>query len=331
MVVVTGATGHIGSVLVRELIQRGEKVSALVLPSDNLIAIKDLDLEIVRGDVRELETLVTAFQGAKKVYHLAGMVSIETGKKKLLEDINLKGTKNVIEACLQTGVDRLVYVSSIHAFSEPPPGIPIVETKTFDSSKLVGQYAKTKAAATMEVLIAVERGLDAVVVHPTGVIGPYEYKLSNTGQLIFDFMHGKLFAYLDGAYDFVDVRDVAKGIVLACEKGKRGENYILSGERIKIKELLTILEQETGVRAPKLKIPFWLAKLIGPLSELYYLLKKQQPLFTSYSITTLFSNSLTSNKKAVLELGYETRPIREAIKDTIRWFREHENIVQIKK
>lgn len=323
MIVVTGATGHIGNALVRELITREERIRAVVPPFEDFSSIKNFDLEIAEGDVRDISSLVKAFNGAQHVYHLAGIVSISSGRNKLLYDVNVTGTKNVVEACIQAKIKRLVYVSSIHAFEEPPHGTPITETKKFNPSEVIGQYAKSKAAATNEVFRGVEMGLDAVIVHPTGVIGPYEYRLSNTGQLIYDFVHKKLFAYIDGAYDFVDARDVAKGIILACEKGRKGENYILSGEQITVKQILRILEDETGIKAPNIKMPIWLAKLTSPLSELYYKLKKQQPLYTSYSITTLLSNSVTTHEKAAEELGYMARPIKDSIRDTVKWIKEN--------
>ncbi|HZX21832.1 MAG TPA: NAD-dependent epimerase/dehydratase family protein, partial [Clostridia bacterium] len=241
------------------------------------------------------------------------------GRNRLLHEVNVEGTKNVMEACIQSKIKRLVYVSSIHAFEEPPFGTPITETKDFNPSKVIGQYAKSKAAATNAVFKGVERGLDAVIVHPTGIIGPYEYRLSNTGQLIYDFLHKKLFAYIDGSYDFVDIRDVAKGIILACEKGRMGENYILSGEQVTVRGILKILEDETGIKTPNIKIPIWLAKLTSPLSELYYKIKKQQSLYTSYSIATLLSNSITTHEKAAKELGYTARSIKESIRDTAKF------------
>lgn len=323
MIVVTGATGHIGNVLVRELVSKGERIRAIVPPIEDISSIKAFDLEIVEGDVRDYGSLVKAFNGAEYVYHLAGIVSISSGRNRLLHEVNVEGTKNVVRACIQSKIKRLVYVSSIHAFEEPPHGTPITETKDFNPSKVMGQYAKSKAAATNEVFKGVESGLDAVILHPTGVIGPYEYRLSNTGQLIYDFMHKKLFAYIDGSYDFVDVRDVAKGIILACEKGRMGENYILSGEQVTVRGILKILEDETGIKAPNIKIPIWLAKLTSPLSELYYKIKKQQPLYTSYSIATLLSNSNTTHEKAAKELGYTARSIKESIRDTAKWIQEN--------
>lgn len=325
MIAVTGATGHIGNVLVRELLDKGEKIRAIVPDFEDTSSLKNLDIEIIKGDVRDVNSLINAFNGAEYVYHLAGIISISSGMAKKIHEINVTGTKNVIEACIINKVKRMVYVSSIHAFTEPPHGIPIIETKYFDPSKAVGHYAKSKAEATIEVLKSIDRGLDAVIVHPTGVIGPYEFKLSNTGQVVSDFLNRKLFAYIDGAYDFVDVRDVATGIIMACKYGQTGENYILSGEQITVFSMLKILEEETGIKAPKTKIPAWLAKLSAPLFELYYRLMKQQPIFTSYSITTLKSNSLTSFDKAAKELGYKARPIRESIKDTITWIIENKN------
>ena len=323
MIVVTGATGHIGNVTVRELLARGQKnIRAVIPPFEDTSPLTGLDIDIATADIRDYDSLFSAFEGAEYVYHLAGIVSIGSGKSRLLHEVNVKGTRNVVEACMNLNVRRLVYVSSIHAFVEPPAGTPITETKVFDPARVVGEYAKSKAAATIEVLKGIEQGLDAVIVHPTGVIGPYQYRLTHMGQLIVDFMNGRLFAYIDGAYDFVDVRDVAKGVILACEKGQRGENYILSGQRISVKEILDILAEETGMKAPKMKIPFRLAKLLSPLAEMYYSLARQKPLFTAYSIYTLSSNSVTSHDKASRELGYMARPVWESIIDTVRWLKQ---------
>lgn len=323
MVVVTGATGHIGSALVRELLSSGERVKALVMNKEPLTPLEGLDIEITYGDVRDYRSLVRAFIGADTVYHLAGIVSIGSGRKRLLREVNVQGTMNVCDACRDLGINRMVYVSSIHAFRLPPKGTPISETKEFDPRRVEGNYAKSKAEATHYVLKSVIEGLDAVIVHPTGVIGPYEYRLSNMGQLFIDFMRSRLYAIIDGAYDFVDVRDVARGIALAAKFGRKGENYILSGEHITIKSMMEALSDETGIAAPKRVIPNWLAKCTGAFAELYYKARKQQPLFTSYSVATLSSNSLTSSAKAFRELGYRSRPLKDTIRDTISWLREN--------
>jgi len=322
VIVVTGATGHIGNVLVRELLTKGEKVRAVIPPFEEATPLEGLEVERVEGDVRNTDSLIQAFGGADVVYHLAGIISILPGKTKLLYQVNVMGTRNVVEACLKSRVRRLIYTSSIHALAEPPEGTVIDETMPFAPDRAIGEYGKTKAQATLEVLEGVNKGLDAVVVCPTGVIGPYDFAPSEMGQLFIDFAKGKLNTYVDGAYDFVDVRDVVTGLILACEKGQTRESYILSGERITVTQLMSILEEVTGVKAPRSKTPIWLAKAMVIFTSLYYNLTNTKPRFTSDSLRILRSNSFISSQKASHQLGYSHRPIREAIVDTIQWFKE---------
>ncbi len=326
MVVVTGATGHIGNVLVRKLVSRSERVRAVIPPFEDASCLDGLKVEIVEGDIRQIDSLIQAFKGSDVVYHLAGIISILSGKSELLYQVNVEGTRNVVEACLKTKVRRLVYTSSIHAVKEPPHGIVIDETFPFDPDNVLGDYAKSKAQATLEVLRGVKQGLDAAIVCPTGVIGPYDYKISEMGQLIMDFIQRKLKAYVDGAYDFADVRDVATGLILACEKGRTGESYILSGEQITVRDLLLMLQEITEVKAPSLKIPAWLARTVGKIAPLYYRLTNTKPLFTTYSIDVLASNSQISSAKARRELGYSTRPVKESVTDAVAWFRENSKL-----
>ncbi len=321
MVVVTGATGHIGNVLVRELISRKEKVRAIVPFDEDTTSICDLDLEIIRGDVRDVKSLIRGLQGADIVYHLAGIISILPGKRWLLQEVNVKGTQNIIEACAKGRVKRLVYVSSIHALKEAPHGTVITEAQPFDPAAVLGDYAKTKAEATLRVLDAIKNGLDAVIVCPTGVIGPYDYRVSDMGQLILRYTRNKMKACIEGAYDFVDVRDVARGIILAAEKGKKGESYILSGERITVRDMFSFLEKITGIRAPKFEVSCRLARLVGIMATPFYLLTKTKPLITKDSIDVLASNSFISSEKAKRELGYSSRPIRESLVDSVAWFK----------
>jgi dihydroflavonol-4-reductase len=322
-VVVTGAAGHIGNVLVRELLSRGESVRAVIPPFEDAVSLAGLKVEMVEGDVLEINSLKQAFEGSDVVYHLAGIVSISPGMSKLLYRVNVEGTRNVVEACLKTAVRRLVYTSSIHAIKEPPHGTVVDETFPFDPDNVLGDYAKSKAQASLEILKGVDRGLDAVIVCPTGVIGPYDYKISEMGQVIIDFVKRRLKSYIAGAYDLVDVRDVAMGIILACEKGNSGESYILSGAQITIPDLLLMLEELTGVKAPTVKAPTWLVRLAGIFAPLYYRLTKAKPLFTAYSADVLASNSVISSEKARRELGYSARPTRESLEDAVRWLREN--------
>ena len=328
--VVTGASGHIGNVLVRDLINKNYDVKAFVLKSENVDYLKELNVEICYGDVRDLESLKEAFRGVDIVFHLAGIIDIGTVNKKFIYSVNIDGTKNVLQACREEKVKKLVYTSSVHAIPEKPKDEIITETKEFSEDKVKGIYAKTKAAATKYLIENVSQDLEnnpeIIIVHPSGVIGPYEYIPSNLGQLVIDCANKKIGAYLDGGYNFVDVRDVANGIVLAAEKGKNGECYILAGHKVSVKELMKEIEKYTKVKMPSFKIARWFAYATGFLSEIYYKIIKQKPLFTSYAVYTLGTNCNFSNEKAEKELGYTIRPIDETIKDTVDWFKRIEKI-----
>ncbi len=322
MIVVTGATGHIGNVLVRELLARGQVVRALVMPADDLSPLEGLEAEVVYGDVTHPGSLTAAFAGADLVFHLAGVVTIMPSMKALLEAVNVKGTRNVIDACRATGVRRLVYTSSVHAIVEPPFGTFIDESLPFDPDGVLGDYARSKARATLLLLGEVEKGgLDAVVCCPTGIIGPWDYKVSNIGQMIIDFASGHLRSYVRGAYDFVDVRDVVRGLILAAETGQSGRHYILSGAQVQVPELMKELELNIRHRAPLYEIPARVARSAGVLASVYYRLIRRQPVFTAYSIDVLKSNSRVSSARAREELGFTTRAWQESIHDHVEWFR----------
>jgi len=322
MIVVTGATGHIGNVLVRELIERGEDVRAVVLPDDDCHPLAALKVEIVHGNVTDIKSLESAFTGADIVFHLAGIVTIMPNMKKILEKVNVGGIYNVAIACRTAGVQRLVYTSSIHAIAEPPKGTAIDESQPFDPDRVLGDYARSKARATLLLLEEVRKGeLDAVICCPTGVIGPWDYGISNVGQLILDFASGFLKSYVRGAYDFVDVRDVVNGLILASEKGQTGRHYILSGAQVQVPDLMKELERNTGYPAPTYEIPSSIARIAGVLSSVYYRLIRRRPVFTAYSIDVLRSNSLVSSARAREELGFTTRPWQESIRDHVEWFR----------
>ena len=222
MNLVTGATGHIGNVLVRELLKRGQTVRAMIMPGEDTAPLHGLSVELVEGDVLDFCSLMAAFEGVEVVYHLAGLISIMPGKDALVQTVNVLGTRNVIQAARLAGVRRLVYTSSIHAFQRVPHGILIDESIPFDPQHAISAYDHSKAQASLEVLKAVETGLDAVIACPTGVIGPYDFRRSEMGRLIADCLGNKPLFYVDGAYDFVDVRDVAAGLILAGQHGRTG-------------------------------------------------------------------------------------------------------------
>lgn len=323
MDLVTGATGHVGNVLIRQLVARGKKVRAFIMPGESLTPLKDLDVERVEGDVLDSQALDSAFQGVENVYHLAGIISIMPGNNDLLKLVNITGTRNIIHAARKANVRRLTYTSSIHAIRHMPHGITIDEKIPFDPQHVLGAYDQSKAQASLEVQQAVQDGLNAVIICPTGIIGPHDYRRSEIGQIILGCVCQEPQVYIDGAYDFVDVRDVAQGLIAACEKGKTGETYILSGEQVSVRRMLETVWKYTGKRFPPLRVPLQLARILTIFSPYYYRLMKQKPRLTPYSLETLLSNSRISNTKAQRELGYKPRPFTETIADTVKWFIEN--------
>lgn len=321
MIVVTGAAGFVGSVLTRALITKGEQVRALVTPNDDLTPLAGLNVEIVKGDVCDKDLLLEIFKGVRIVYHLAGMISITPDQLDLVEKVNVGGTKNVIEACMETGVDQLVYTSSVHAFVEQPHGEVMTEMTPIEPDKVVGHYAQSKAKATLHVQKSAEEGLNAIIVYPSGIIGPDDYAISHMGQLMIDYVKGRIPGIIEGAYDFVDVRDVVAGIIAASEKGQPGEGYILSGHQITFKELFYLLSHFTGKKPLKMLLPVWFLRIFIPLARFISKKLHKPPTLTSYALYTLSSNSLFSHEKATKELGYQPRPVSQTIRDTIEWYK----------
>ncbi|MFC2035749.1 SDR family oxidoreductase [Chloroflexota bacterium] len=322
MIVVTGATGHVGNVLVRELIPHGHVVRVIVMPDDDQRPLDNLNVEIVHGDITDMASLEVAFTGADLVFHLAGIVTIMPGMASTLERVNVGGVRNVINACRAKNVRRLIYTSSIHAIAEPPHGTVIDESQPFDPDRVLGDYARSKARATLLLLDEVNKGgLDVVICCPTGIIGPWDYGISNIGQLIMDFTSGHLKSYVSGAYDFVDVRDVARGLIFAAEKGQAGQHYIFSGSQVQVLELMEELACDTGYPAPTYRIPTGIARVAGILASIYYRLLRRRPVFTAYSIDVLRSNSEVSSARARKELSFVTRSWQESIRDQVEWFR----------
>ena len=240
--IVTGATGFLGGAVVRELISRGRSVTALALPEDPLLPLLPEGAFVRFGDVTDRASLIPAFEGAEgcRVIHCAGMVSVAAGQGEALGRINVQGTENIAGLCLvEYGAKRLVYVSSVHAIPERPMGEVITEECRVSPELVHGAYAKSKAAANKKVLLAAEKGLDAGIVYPSGIIGPGDRGMGSMTVMLRSFLRGRLPAGVCGGYDFVDVRDAATGAVSCADSGRPGEGYILSGRYASIKELLT--------------------------------------------------------------------------------------------
>jgi dihydroflavonol-4-reductase len=320
MYLITGANGHLGSTLLRMLLRAGETVRGLILPAET--GLNRPGLTYYHGDVRDPASMEAFFAGCEEfdtvVIHTAGIIDISEQVSPMMYAVNVGGTQNILNLCRKYSVRRLVYVSSVHAIPEKCAPAVLEEVRAFSAESVTGGYAKTKAAATQLVLEAAQNGLDAVVVQPSGILGPYDSSRNHLVQMVSDYIFGKLPACVRGGYDFVDVRDVASGCLSAAEKGRSGECYILSNQHCGIKDILDMVRHVCGGR--KLPVlPMWMARAAAPLFEWLAKRKKERPLYTRYSLYTLRSNSIFSHEKATRELGYHPRDLMQTIRDTVAW------------
>jgi dihydroflavonol-4-reductase len=323
-VVVTGAAGHLGGNLVRALLAEGRHVRAMVHRDRR--ALEGLDVETVVADVRDPATLARAFHGADVVYHCAGYVSILEDEWPILHEINVLGTRNVVEACLQRGVRRLLHFSSIHALELTCEESGLVdESRSLVQSTSSSSYAFSKAEGEREVRRGCSRGLDAVILNPTAMIGPHDYRPSHQGQVLLWLAHGRLPALVNGGFDWVDVRDVVRGAMLAEARAPAGAKYLLSGHWVSARDLAATVEAVTGVRAPRFVCPMFLAQLAAPLFTVGAHLIGVRPLYTRVALDALSlprSGRTVSHQRAARELGYRPRAFRQTLLDTFEWLSE---------
>jgi dihydroflavonol-4-reductase len=323
---VTGASGHLGANLVRALLERKWQVRALV--RNDKRALEGLDIEFVSGDVLNGKSLKEAFTGADTVFHLAGRISIVSWDRKQVEAVNIIGVKNVLEACKSTGVKRLIHTSSFHAHQQEPLYEPLDESRPLHYGNYP-PYDHSKAEGEKIVRAAIEQGLDAVIINPGGMLGPNDFKPSHFGSTLLSIARGRLPALVDAGLNWVDNRDVAEGMITACGRAERGAKYILSGHWVTLKYIAEQVAKITGVNPPRIILPMWLAKAGAPLAVLANRVMGKSPLFTPISLKELESNPLLSHEKASRELGYQPRPLEQAIADTIQWF-QHSGSLQIR-
>ena len=322
---VTGATGFLGKAVLNELAGRDGEVYALYLPGDRLAEELPDSVHRVAGDVCDKKSLARFFGDADEntcVIHCAGIVSVATNPGRRIYDVNVGGTKNIISECISHRVGKLVYVSSVHAIPEKPKGTEISEIYDFSPELVRGDYAKSKAIATRAVLDAAKNGLNASIVLPSGIIGPGDDAHGSITSMLLSFLSGKLPLAVRGGYDFVDVRDVARGIVSCTEHGERGKCYILSGHYATVKDILVSIKLITGIRRTVSYLPIGFAKLIAPLYEKISVRCKKKLFFTPYAVDVLDSNGRFSRKNAETALGYKPRSLEETLRDTVCWLKK---------
>ncbi len=317
-VVVTGASGHLGGNLVRALLSQGRTVRAMV--HHDRRAIAGLDVETIAGDLTDFDSLKRAFQGVDTVYHAAALISLTSHEWAKLEATNIEGVRNVLAACQACGVRRLAHFSSIHALEQKPLALPVDEQRPLVSARPgVPLYNRSKAAGERLVRRAIAEGLDAIILYPTGILGPDDFAPSHFGEVTLQLARGKMPALVNAGFDWVDVRDVAQGALLAEAKAPPGGRYLLSGHWVSLKGLAETISCYTGVPAPRLSFPLALAQLGTPFAALFRS-DYHRPLYTSVSIQSLKSNHHISHAKATRELGYQPRLFDETIRDTLQWF-----------
>jgi dihydroflavonol-4-reductase len=317
---ITGASGHIGISLSRALITHGHDVRVMV--RSPAVGLNRLSVERVTGDVTQPETLASAFDGAEVVFHAAGRISISGADADAITETNVQGTRNVIAACRRTGVRRLVYFSSIESLDPRPFDAPVDEARPYVDGRAGSPYAATKVQAETEVRRAAAEGLDAVILNPTAVIGPFDYKPSLLGTAIIAFAQGRMPVLVKGGFDWVDVRDVAEAAVSAAERAPPGGRYIIGGHWASVLDLARLAGECTGAQPPRLLCPFWLARAGAAATAALAELVGRTPLFTQYSLSVLRGNRRVSHARAERDLGHHPRELRETVFDTCQWFRE---------
>ncbi len=321
VVAVTGATGHVGANLVRELVAQGRTVRALVFDRDEALA--GVDVEIVRGDVRDPESLRGFFEGADTVFHLAAYISVLGGEIDRLTAINVEGVRNVMQACVDAGVKRVVHFSSIHALADVPKGRPINETCDLALGDKHLEYDRTKAAGESVVAEFVAAGLDVVTINPGAIIGREDWGPSAMGQVLLDLYSRRVPALVEGGFAWVDVRDVVQAALQAETHGKTGERYLIVGHWASFKELAELVEQVTGKRTPKLVTPLWAAQMSVPMVVAYSKIVGRRPLFTAQSLQVVQHHKNVDCKKACDELEFVPRELADTVEDAFAWFRDH--------
>lgn len=323
-IAVTGASGHIGSCICHQLIDRGHDLKVLL--HERVSGIDGLPVQRIYGGVLNRSSVHELVEDSEAVVHLAAVVSIKS-KSRTMKRVNAEGTRVVLEAALQHNVRRFIHFSTIHTYRVDPLDQPLNEAREPVSSSPY-DYDLSKIQAEALVRDAAKKGLETIILHPTAVMGPFDYRPSVLGKAIIRFYNGENPALIPGGYDWVDVRDVADAAINALRTGTPGHQYILSGHWVSVRDLAEQIAAMGGAPKPSFTSPYWLAKLGIPFLNLAATLRRTEPIYTRLSLETVRkSHKMISSAKAAKELGYTRRPFSETLGDTISWFRSRQMIV----
>jgi len=318
---ITGANGHVGANLVRRLLK--EEYEIRVMQYHDHEAFDGLPVEVVKGDLNNVASLEAFCKQLDVVIHLAAKISIGSNSYERLTHVNIEGTKNLVAEAKKSGVKRFIHFSSIHSLSHHPLDVEMDESRSLSTASPIA-YEKTKSIADEWVMKQHADNFDVIVINPTAIVGPYDYKPSLIGSLIIQLYKGIMPALIPGGYDFVDVRDVCDAVCNAVYQGRGGERYILSGTWKSLSDFAKLLGAVTDKKIEKVIMPLWVARIGLPFIYMHSKLTGQQPLYTSQSLTILQEgNKNICHDKAKKELGFVARPLAESLKDTFNWLKEN--------
>jgi len=320
---VTGATGFIGSTVARELLDAGAEVRVTVRKDSDTRNIDGLDVERVCGDTRDRDSMRAALKGCDTLYHVAAYFAHWSLNKELFYEINVEGTKNILEEALAQGLQKVVYTSTSNSIGSHGAGNFVNEDAEFNAWKTGDHYAISKYLAEIEAKKICDRGLPMVIVNPTLVIGVRDLKPTPSGALVVDIVNRDMPGYIDGAINIIDVEDVARGHLLAAEKGRIGERYILGNANVTVGDFFRLVAGIAGVKPPRLKLPYGIALLLGHMFEVQARITKKPPVVSVSQVRIGKMGEHFDNSKAVNELGLQLTPLGETIEKTVRWFTEN--------
>lgn len=324
---VTGATGFLGSAIARELLKDGRKVRVLVRQGTDTENIDGLDLEVATGDLRDTTSLQKALEGCDVLYHTAAYYSLWDKDKRLSYDINVEGTRNILQAAQDLNLQKVVYTSTVGCIGLLPDKKPSNEQTPFNPATLCNDYKQSKYQAEQVAHEFHQKGLPVVIVNPSTPVGPRDIKPTPTGKIILDFLNRKMPAYLDTGLNLIDVTDCARGHILAEQKGVPGERYILGNRNMSLKEILLTLEKITGLKAPAVQMPYWVAYAAGWVCEnLSDHLTKTAPAVPLAGVRMAKYFMYFDSSKAVRELGLPQNPIENALEEAVQWYKDHSRV-----
>ncbi len=318
-IALTGASGHLGSALIQDICNRFIPVNALVR-DEHCASLENMPAEKIRGDLHDTEALKRLLDGCDVLIHSAALISVNGDPQGLVHRTNVEGTQHLMEQALSAGIKRCIHISSIHAYHQEPAGEILNEQRQTVTAGAFA-YDRSKLAGQQIALAANGKKMEVIVVNPTSIIGPYDYKPSLMGQVLIDLYKGRLPFIFNGGFDFCDCRDIAGAILNATAMGQPGSSYLLSGKWYSLQELVQLLSGASSKKISVIALPEWAGKAGLPLVKLLGKIQGKEPLYTIEALEALFrGNRRISSEKAKAELNYVARPLAETLRDTFEWF-----------